>query len=125
MAFRPVRHASYLAIRGTSRPHLRSAKRRDQRPKGRSGGGAPIPGVDPTVEAAAACKDTSTDLFFSDGREEIAVAKEICGSCPVRVRCLDRALANGERFGIFGGLTPDERSELTSKADSEQKGAAA
>ncbi|MGP3979398.1 WhiB family transcriptional regulator [Streptomyces sp. 8N114] len=124
MAFRPVRHASYLAIRGTSRPDLRSAKRRDQRPNRRSRGGAPSLGADPTVEAAAACKDTSTDLFFSDGREEIVVAKEICNSCPVRIRCLDRALANGERFGIFGGLTPDERSELA-RADSEQRGAAA
>ncbi|MGI5350178.1 WhiB family transcriptional regulator [Streptomyces sp. CA-250714] len=125
MTFRPVRHASYLSLRGTTRPHVLTDKPRYQRPSRRGRGDTPIPGVDPTVNADAACKDMPTDLFFSEGNEEIRAAKEICRFCPVRARCLERALANGERFGIFGGLTADERSELTRGARSKRKGEAA
>jgi WhiB family redox-sensing transcriptional regulator len=39
-------------------------------------------------------------------------AKAVCASCPVRQTCLDEALAHGERFGIWGGLTDTERSRL-------------
>jgi WhiB family transcriptional regulator, redox-sensing transcriptional regulator len=36
-------------------------------------------------------------------------AKAVCESCPVRVQCLDHAVRNGERYGVWGGLTSDER----------------
>lgn len=39
-------------------------------------------------------------------------AKSTCDNCPVRAKCLDVALASGERFGIWGGLDPDERLAL-------------
>jgi WhiB family redox-sensing transcriptional regulator len=45
----------------------------------------------------------------------VAVAKSICRGCPVRTECLDEALAfevEGERFGIRGGLTPRDRTQL-------------
>lgn len=39
-------------------------------------------------------------------------AKALCASCPVRQPCLDEAVAHGERFGIWGGLTDRERTRL-------------
>ena len=51
------------------------------------------------------------DIFFQDtGRD----AQRVCRSCPVRMECLRTALANGERYGIWGGLAPRERRQLTS-----------
>lgn len=59
--------------------------------------------------AGAACTGTKTDLFFDGDPRSVALAKQICDSCPVRGLCLEQAMARKERFGIFGGLTADER----------------
>ena len=37
-------------------------------------------------------------------------------SCDVRVDCLEYALANGEKFGIWGGLSERERRRLKKRA---------
>ena len=39
-------------------------------------------------------------------------AKKICVGCEVRAECLSYALANDERFGIWGGLSERERRRL-------------
>jgi WhiB family redox-sensing transcriptional regulator len=36
-------------------------------------------------------------------------AKAVCESCPVRAECLNHAVRAGERYGVWGGLTSDER----------------
>ena len=36
----------------------------------------------------------------------------VCAGCGYRSRCLDLALVNGERTGVWGGLTPAERERL-------------
>ena len=54
-------------------------------------------------EVQSACRDLSTELFFSDDVDEIGQAKTICLSCPVRTRCLDAAVERGEQYGIWGG----------------------
>ena len=66
---------------------------------------------------APACVDSTVDFF--DGRPAaVAAAKSICATCPEAVNCLANALAAeaGEpkayRFGIYGGLTGDERFAL-------------
>ncbi|MCB5164456.1 WhiB family transcriptional regulator [Streptomyces bambusae] len=41
-----------------------------------------------------------------------AAAKEICGSCPVRIPCRRHALAHRIPYGVRGGLTADERHVL-------------
>ncbi|GHG95488.1 WhiB family transcriptional regulator [Streptomyces rubradiris] len=41
--------------------------------------------------------------------EAIADAKELCGPCPVRRDCLNYALENDLKEGIWGGLTEAER----------------
>lgn len=39
-------------------------------------------------------------------------AKAVCEGCSVREECLDYALENNERYGIWGGLTDAERRDL-------------
>lgn len=62
----------------------------------------------------AACRGMETDLFYPEGRgrtlhDREAVAKQICAGCPVAAHCRAAAAEHGERFGIWGGLTEDER----------------
>lgn len=42
-------------------------------------------------------------------------AKLICGRCPVQAQCLEYAVTNGERFGVWGGTLPRERAQLRAK----------
>jgi len=65
----------------------------------------------------AACTGLDVLLFFGPGGEprperEIreAKAKAVCQLCPVRVQCLDYALRNSIRYGIWGGLDGEERA---------------
>ena len=39
-------------------------------------------------------------------------AKAVCQACQVREDCLEYALANDERFGIWGGMSERERRRL-------------
>lgn len=64
--------------------------------------------------ALAACRGMDTDIFYPEGRGRSlrareAIAKEICGSCPVARQCREAAAGQPERFGIWGGLTEGER----------------
>lgn len=65
--------------------------------------------------------DDKIDLFFPVGDpdtegtpawREAQQAKAICQRCPVQGSCLQYALAEGEREGIWGGTTPGERRSL-------------
>jgi WhiB family transcriptional regulator, redox-sensing transcriptional regulator len=65
----------------------------------------------------AACRRVDPDLFFPVGTsgpalDQVTRAKRLCLACPVRRPCLDWALRNGIQFGIWGGLTEDERGTL-------------
>jgi WhiB family redox-sensing transcriptional regulator len=58
-----------------------------------------------------------TEMFFPTGStghalEQAEQAKAVCASCPVRVQCLDWALATGQDAGIWGGTTEDDRRTL-------------
>jgi WhiB family transcriptional regulator, redox-sensing transcriptional regulator len=39
-------------------------------------------------------------------------AKEVCRGCVAREDCLEYALDNGEKFGIWGGMSERERRRL-------------
>jgi WhiB family redox-sensing transcriptional regulator len=58
------------------------------------------------------CVGVEPDIFFP-GRGEVATAaKELCRECPVRVTCLEFALAHGEKWGIWGGKSERERRRI-------------
>lgn len=62
----------------------------------------------------AACGGpTPPNMFPADGDTRgTGYAKSFCRACPVRFECLTEALEAGESFGIWGGLTGEERTAI-------------
>jgi WhiB family redox-sensing transcriptional regulator len=65
----------------------------------------------------AACLDDDPELFFPTGNTgpallQIAEAKAVCGRCKVVGTCLEWAMESGQDFGVWGGLSEDERRAL-------------
>ena len=60
----------------------------------------------------ALCAQTDPEAFFPEKGGSTREAKAVCQSCEVREECLEYALANDERFGIWGGLSERERRRL-------------
>jgi WhiB family redox-sensing transcriptional regulator len=60
----------------------------------------------------ANCLGVDPDLFFPERGASTREAKEVCRGCVVRNDCLEYALDNGEKFGIWGGLSERERRRL-------------
>ena len=52
------------------------------------------------------------DLFFPERGASTREAKEVCRGCVVREECLEYALTNGEKFGIWGGMSERERRRI-------------
>lgn len=72
----------------------------------------------------AACREVDDSLFFHpEGergprrRARDAAAKAICASCPVLLECREHALAVREPYGVWGGLTEDERQAVVDGED--------
>ncbi|MDQ4130171.1 MAG: WhiB family transcriptional regulator [Actinomycetota bacterium] len=60
----------------------------------------------------ARCLDADPEAFFPEKGGSTREAKRICSACEVREECLEYALANDERFGIWGGMSERERRRL-------------
>lgn len=58
------------------------------------------------------CLGVDPDLFFPERGASTREAKEVCKGCVVREDCLEYALAGGEKFGIWGGLSERERRRI-------------
>lgn len=76
----------------------------------------------PEWMARGLCAQTDPEAFFPVKGGSTGEAKRICNRCEVRQECLDHALANDLRYGIWGGTSDRERQRL--KRD-RQRGAAA
>lgn len=65
----------------------------------------------------ALCAQTDADLWFPEkGETTVAhAAIRICQHCPLIDTCLDYALTNGERFGVWGGRSERQRRELATR----------
>ena len=68
-------------------------------------------------QAAGMCRGSQAHLFFAPPRFERKVdrerrearAKAICNVCPVLDTCRDYALPLDEAYGVWGGMTAQER----------------
>jgi WhiB family redox-sensing transcriptional regulator len=70
--------------------------------------------------STAECRDTYTDMFYSVEEERSADAywhinavRSICAKCPLQRECLTYAFKH-EQYGVWGGLTAQERKSFTS-----------
>lgn len=68
--------------------------------------------ADDQWQERALCAQTDPEAFFPEKGGSTREAKRICLGCEVRDECLEYALANDERFGIWGGLSERERRRL-------------
>jgi WhiB family redox-sensing transcriptional regulator len=57
------------------------------------------------------CTEVDSELFYPERGSPAAAAKRICADCSVRSQCLDFALDSGEAWGIWGGMSRDERRD--------------
>jgi WhiB family redox-sensing transcriptional regulator len=67
-------------------------------------------------QADALCSQTDPEAFFPEKGGSTRDAKRICSQCNVKAECLEYALKNDERFGIWGGLSERERRRLKRRA---------
>lgn len=65
----------------------------------------------PQWQKNSLCKEEDTNTFYPapGDVERLRRAKGICKECTVRHECLEYALDNSERFGIWGGKSARER----------------
>lgn len=66
-----------------------------------------------------ACRGEDPSLFFHPDGERgparearEAAAKAICAACPVRTMCAEHALTVREPYGVWGGLSEDDRDAV-------------
>ena len=60
----------------------------------------------------ANCLGVDPELFFPERGASTREAKSVCAGCAVRLECLEYALRNHEKFGIWRGLSERERRRL-------------
>ncbi|WP_344633620.1 WhiB family transcriptional regulator [Streptomyces glaucosporus] len=60
----------------------------------------------------ALCAQIGSEPFFPEPGRTPAEAKRICQSCEGRIECLEYALTHDERYGVWGGLSEEERRSL-------------
>ena len=80
---------------------------------------AGFPGIDADDQGwqeQALCAETDPEAFFPEKGGSTREAKKICTGCEVRTECLEYALSNDERFGIWGGLSERERRRVRRQA---------
>ena len=70
-----------------------------------------------------ACRGEDSDLFFHPegerGPSRLArdrAAQSICGRCPVLTECAAHALSVREPYGVWGGMTEEDREKVYLKA---------
>jgi WhiB family redox-sensing transcriptional regulator len=68
------------------------------------------------------CVDQDPEMFFLEPnmrgkqkRTKEVNAKAVCQECPVKMRCLEHALSVPEIYGVWGGMTEEERLVLAQK----------
>ncbi len=73
----------------------------------------------------AACRDLPTEMFFHpegergpSRRHRINTAKAVCAGCPVIAACRKHALSVEEPYGIWGGLSEDDRLNIIDARES-------
>jgi hypothetical protein len=61
-------------------------------------------------QAEPLCAGYDSAWWFDPPMYSTAVG--ICRRCEMRSDCLAQALQSGERLGVWGGMTPDQRAAL-------------
>ncbi|MFB7798964.1 WhiB family transcriptional regulator [Isoptericola sp. NPDC056134] len=63
-------------------------------------------------ESQALCSQTDPEVFYPSQGDHADAAKAVCAECPIRMRCLEVAVANREMWGVWGGTSQQERRRM-------------
>ena len=70
-------------------------------------------------QLVSACREADPDLFFHPEGERgpsrvnrETAAKKVCADCPVLRQCRAHALAVREPYGVWGGLSEEDREAM-------------
>ncbi|MDO5026031.1 MAG: WhiB family transcriptional regulator [Trueperella sp.] len=73
-------------------------------------------------QSLGTCNSLDPEFFFhpegergGPRRRRIERAKRICQSCPVLAECREYALVHREPYGVWGGLSEEERKRIISR----------
>ena len=80
--------------------------------------------LDTSWQAYSNCLGVDPDLFFPERGASTKEAKAVCQGCVVQNDCLEFALQNGEKFGIWGGMSERERRRIRRQRSLERQAAA-
>ncbi|XCB31056.1 WhiB family transcriptional regulator [Arcanobacterium hippocoleae] len=61
----------------------------------------------------ALCAQTDPDIFYPEKGGSTAPATSICQGCGVRAECLEYAIKNDIRHGIWGGTSDNDRKRIS------------
>ncbi len=71
-----------------------------------------------------ACRGLDSSVFYHPDGERgqarerrIAQAKAVCATCPVIRQCAEAAIKSREPYGVWGGLSEDERQNIYAQLD--------
>lgn len=70
----------------------------------------------------ALCRGVNPETFFPKQGASNVKARQYCGRCPVSTECLEEAMQRPEQYGIWGGLTPQQRSRKLDRPLSRTRG---
>lgn len=62
-----------------------------------------------TWQARAACAGDDPEAWFPEGNDSGGWARLVCSTCPVRSECLAHAVTYHITYGVWGGLTANQR----------------
>lgn len=60
----------------------------------------------------ALCAQTDPDIFYPEKGGSTAPATSVCNNCSVRAECLEYAVSNDIRHGIWGGTSDNDRKRM-------------
>ncbi len=60
----------------------------------------------------ALCAQTDPDIFYPEKGGSTAPATSVCNNCAVRAECLEYAVTNDIRHGIWGGTSDNDRKRI-------------
>lgn len=71
------------------------------------------------------CRSVDPETFFPVGTTgpaliQIELAKTFCSRCPITAECLDYALEHAIEFGVWGGMSEDERRMVRRRGNYER-----
>lgn len=66
----------------------------------------------PSWRLSAACRGMDPEMFYPQRGDSTAAPKSVCRGCLVSEECLEFALDNGEKFGVWGGKSERQRRRM-------------